>query len=350
VKPARVDVEDVRAVLAVEDVIRHGDLEVSNGGSQYRLAECPRCHEKSGSKAIAINKATGAWLHHGHERAAGGQCSGDLLDLLAAVEGKDPRRDFAEIVEVAARLAGIEARPISESERAELRARRERIAAERQAAADREEASMLHEAKLRAAAMWQRIAPQRHNRTGKAYLRLERALDPDPLIDGGYVGFDQLGNPHVPLWSLDDGDKVNVVKRIITPREGEPKILGLSGCPTSGTLGGRIRDIDGKATVTIVEGVIDTLTAIQLWPDHVVLGAHGAGRMARIAEVAAPIIRARGGRLVLVPDGDDVGQRCAVRAGEAAIAAGLVMDETLVVLDLGAHKDLNDAHRAGWKP
>jgi DNA primase len=129
-----------------------------------------------------------------------------------------------------------------------------------------------------------------------------------------------------------------------------PKVLGLAGCPTAGTLCGRVAEITNGASVIIAEGVIDTLTAIHRWPGRVVLGAHGAGRMTRIVETVAPIVLAKGGKLVLVPDGDDVGQRCAIKAGEAALAAGLEMDRTLIVLDLGGYKDLNEAHCAGWKP
>jgi hypothetical protein len=350
VSAARLNKDDVLAALNVEDVIRHGDLKVTNGGgSQHRLSECPRCHEKSGSKAIAIDKRSGAWLHHGRERGAGGECSGDLLDLLAAIEGLDSRRDFVELVECAARIAGVEARPFTEEERAERRAHRERVTAERQQAAEREEAMMLREAKLKASSTWQRHGRNRETRTCRAYLN-HRGLDGAHLVGEDYARSDMPGNVCVPLWSLDDSDLVNVVSRIVSEKNAGPKVLGLAGCPTAGTLCGRVAEITNGASVIIAEGVIDTLTAIHRWPGRVVLGAHGAGRMTRIVETVAPIVLAKGGKLVLVPDGDDVGQRCAIKAGEAALAAGLEMDRTLIVLDLGGYKDLNEAHCAGWKP
>lgn len=347
--PTKLDVEDVRAELHVDDVIRHASLRVRRRGSQFRMKECPRCHETSSSEAIAIDSRTGRWIHHGREREAGGECSGDLLDLLAACEGLDAKRDFARLLPIAAKLAGVEARALTDEERAQRRAYREQQAAERQRRADEEDAAIKREALTKAGATWQRFGRVRRNLVGQAYLR-SRGLDPAPLIEADLVRFDLLGNIAVPLWCLEDSELVNVVSRLVSPAEGDPKVVGLSGCPTAGTLCGRVADIDGSANVIIAEGVVDTLTAIQLWPGRVVLGAHGAGRMTAIAETVAPLVAAKGCKLVLVPDGDDVGQRCAIRAGEAALAAGLEMDKTLIVVELDAHPDLNAAYAAGWKP
>lgn len=347
--PLKLDLEDVRAELHVEDVIRKYGLHVRNRGSQYRLAECPRCHDSSSSEAIAIDKRTGRWLHHGRERDAGGECSGDLFDLIAACEGLDAKRDFTKVLEIAAKIAGVEARPLTETERAERRAYRQRLVAERQRQADLDEANMLRDAKIKASSAWQRLGHIRETRTARAYLR-HRGLDGNHLLEQDHARSDLPGNVCVPLWSLDDSELVNVVHRVVSEKNTGPKVLGLPGCPTSGTLCGRVADITNGASVIIAEGVVDTLTAIQRWPGRVVLGAHGAGRMASIVETVAPIVKTKGGKLVLVPDGDDVGQRCAIKAGEAALAAGLEMDRTLIVLELGVHHDLNEAHCAGWSP
>ena len=77
----KLDIEDVRPELNSDDVIQKYGLKAKNRGSQYRLTECPRCHETSSSEAIAVDKRTGRWIHHGHERDAGGECSGDRFEL-----------------------------------------------------------------------------------------------------------------------------------------------------------------------------------------------------------------------------------------------------------------------------
>jgi DNA primase len=110
-----------------------------------------------------------------------------------------------------------------------------------------------------------------------------------------------------------------------------------------------VQEIAKGVNTIVTEGVIDTLTAIVKWPGRTVLGAHGAGQLTAIVEAAAPRVKATGGKLVLVPDGDDVGKRQMVRAGEKALAAGLVMDSTLIVVEVAPHRDLNEAHCKGWK-
>lgn len=347
---ARIDVNDVRLELRIEHVMERYGLHARKRGRAIRLPECPSCRLHSSSKAVWINTRKDTWGHFGHGKREGGSCYGDAFDLIAVCESLDRRRDWQRILEIAAKIAGVDARPLTDAERAERRAYHERMRAERDRLAEIEETKMLMEAKLKATATWQRLASQRRNIALRAYLRTARKLNPEPLIEADHVRSDLLGNVHVPLWSLDDGELVNVVSRAISEKNTGPKVLGLAGCPTAGTLCGRLAEIQAGSKVLIAEGVIDTLTAIQLWPDHVVLGAHGAGRLTQIVEAAAPIVHAKGGRLVLVPDGDDVGQRCAINAGEAALDAGLEMDETLVVVDLGDHHDLNDAHCAGWKP
>jgi len=342
----KLDVEDVRDALDVEDIVSHFALKVRNRGSQLRMTLCPRCGDTSSSEAIAIDKRSGRWIHHGRERDAGGECSGDALDLVGACAGL---KDFPSVLALAAKIAGVEARALTDAERAERRVFRQQRQAERQRQAEAEQIVIVREAKVKAASTLQRLARTRETRTCAAYLR-SRGLDGTRLLQDDHVRSDLIGNPHVTLWSLDDSEPINVVCRMITPVDGKPTHPGLYGCPTSGTLCGRILDIVKGSTVVITEGVIDTLTAIHLWPERVVLGAHGAGRMACIAETVAPIVLANGGKLVLVPDSDDIGQRNAIKAGEAAMAAGLEMDNTLIVVELGAHHDLNAAHCAGWKP
>jgi hypothetical protein len=139
---------DIRAELSAAIVIREYGLRAIRRGSQYRLKQCPRCGEKSPREAIAIDARTGSWLHFGYERASGGTCSGDVLDLIAACEGLDCRRDFRRIAERAASIAGIV--DLNDAERAIRRAEAERRAAQ----ADEEERLSYVESRKLAKASW----------------------------------------------------------------------------------------------------------------------------------------------------------------------------------------------------
>ena len=342
--PVRIDVEDVRAELQVDDVLRRYGLKYRRSGSQYRLKECPRCHEKSSREGITIRLSSGLWSHFGRERKNGGECSGDLLELVAACEGWDRRRDWLRILTRAAEIAGVEARPLTSEERAARRVDRARREQERRRAEATEEEQAHAARRLNASVEWRRYTT--HHEEGLDYLR-SRGLEPRPLIEAGHVRFSCDGDVCVPLWDFG-GELCTVVRRVRAPKNPADKVFVARGGTQKGTLLGRIQEIDSH-DVVLVEGVMDALTAVQLWPDRLIIGASGAGQLRRVVEHAAPRIREHGSRLWLVPDGDDIGQTCALHAGQAALEAGLVMDRDLLVIDLG-HHDLNDAHRAGWKP
>lgn len=336
---------DVLDALHVDDIVSRYGLKVRGRGGEYRLHECPRCKAVSRRTAVCINAESGLWVHHGHERKSGGNCSGNAIDLVAACEGIDS--DDPRALEIAAQIAGVELRELTDAERRERRERRNRAREARDAEAALVEGERQRKARVRSAQYWNSLA--RRNRCGEAYLR-SRALVPDALIDGDRVRFDAYGNPHVPMYGLTDSEIVNVSCRRIAPQDHESRIPVLSACPTAATICGRVRDIADGVDVVIVEGVMDTLSAIQLWPSAVALGAHCAGRLADVVSAVAPIVAAKRGRMLIVPDADDVGQRCALRAGEIAMDLGLLIDETLLVVDIGGHADLNDAHQNGWIP
>lgn len=125
----------------------------------------------------------------------------------------------------------------------------------------------------------------------------------------------------MPLFT-STGQIRNVVRRRL-PELGEPKVIGLKGCPTAGTLLGAVTAIAAERPAVVVEGVADALTAAIAWPKAAVLGAHGACNLQRVVEVAARFAVRRGARLVLVPHNDRAGHHAAVEAGELAIEAGL---------------------------
>jgi hypothetical protein len=190
----------------------------------------------------------------------------------------------------------------------------------------------------------------RRSPDGEARLRA-RGLDPVPLIASDSVRFDDNGIA-VPLFCLSTG----VIHNVVTRRNaGDPKILGMRGCTTRGSLGGRVADIKPGADVVIAEGVFDTLTGLQAFDGCCVRGCHGAGMMPSLVEAAAPIVVETGGRMLIVPHADadergpGAGERAAVKAARIAIAAGLVLGKSLRLVDLDGHKDLNDAWRAGWR-
>lgn len=345
---ARIQVEDVRDELRIEDVAEHYCLCRYTGRATTRLPRCPNCKAESSSNAIVINFLKQTWGHFGQGKREGGECYGDALSLIGACEGLDPERreDFAKIVEIAATIANVPARELTPEEREQRRVARERRNAEREAELLRDEERRLRDAGIKAHFDWSTKIRGRRNRAGMTYLR-QRGLDASYLVEGDYVRFDGYGNPSVQLWGFD-GELVNVVRR--RRDEGEPKCCGLEGCPTTGSLSGRLQEITAGTNTIITEGVIDTLTAITKWPGRLVLGAHGAGQLSSLVAAAAPRVKETGGKLVLIPDSDDIGKRQMIRAGERALEAGLVMDQTLLVIELAPHHDLNEAHCNGWKP
>ncbi|HEY1815570.1 MAG TPA: toprim domain-containing protein [Kofleriaceae bacterium] len=337
---ASVRVADVRDALRAEDVINTYGLRVRKTGAKYRLNLCPGCGASSSSWAIEINPRRRTWGHFGHGKNEGGTCFGDLIDLVAACEGLSRRSQWPRVLDRAAAIAGVSA-SITDDERA--RRARERVDRERRLAA--EDARADQERRVRAAVEWRSL--DRGNLAGELYLA-GRGLDPVPLVGAGHVLFSAVGDVCVRLHDLRDGELVTVHRRRIAPPDPSRKCHTPAGGTTRGTLCGRIQEIVGDTVVT--EGVADTLTAIQLWPRTTVIGAAGAGQLRAVAEAAAPIVRARGGRLWIVRHDEDVGVRCAADAAIAARDAGLVVGRDLLLVDIDPHNDLNDAHRAGWRP
>jgi hypothetical protein len=145
---------------------------------------------------------------------------------------------------------------------------------------------------------------------------------------------------------------VTVTRRLLVGPTWDPtrKIHTPTGGTTRGTLCGRIVDLVRSMDVIVTEGIIDTLTAIELWPHALALGAAGAGQLRSVVEAVAPRVRRQRGRLLIVPDRDDIGQARAAEAIRVARAAGLAPLHHLDVIDVAPYHDPNDAHCAGWTP
>lgn len=326
---------DLRDALSPLAIIERYGLAAKRRGSQYRLAQCPRCGEKSQREAIAIDAQDGSWCHHGYERAAGGKCSGDVLDLLAACEGLDCARDFRRVAELAAQLSGVA--DMSDAEREQHR----RETAERNRRQVAVDARKHLSDRDTARAAWDRLA--RRDERGESYLA-GRGLDAGALVERDAVRFSSDG---IVVAIRDvDGCPISTATRRY---EGSPKVLALKDHSTRGTMIDASRDIVGGRDVVIVEGVVDALTARLAWPTAVVLGANGAGNVARVAETAIIRIKLAAARLWLVPHDDEAGIQAMTRAGSIAVAAGLELEESLGIVMLPA-KDLNEAWSSGWRP
>jgi hypothetical protein len=334
---AFLDADQVRLELDVERVMDHYGLRGVKRGGWYRLSQCPKCHRTSAREAIAIEASSGRWLHHGRERNAGGECSGDLFSLVAACEGLDPRRDFSRIVQRAAEIAGIaEIGPDAEARITErLRERKleeAREFARRQAAA------------RDAAQYWDALSPR--SDVGEVYL-VRRGLDPIELIRAGACRFNSAGDVCVAIRAIS-GRVTTVATRLVDPGE-RPKVMVCRGTSTAGTMIDAIESVSHDRDVVLVEGVMDALTARLAWPRATILGANGAGNLAKIVRAAIGRIRLARTRLFLVPHDDEPGIRAMTAAGHVAQGGGLELDRSLIVVGLPA-KDLNAAWCAGWRP
>jgi hypothetical protein len=353
--PGKLDAEDVRARLRVADVLNRFGVQYRDR-AQIRLSTCPLCGKRQRRAAFLVDRETGDCIHHSGPDASGAPCKSDIFGLTAALAGINVRTEFPRVLELAAEIAGI-APDHDPAELARARAEyRTRVeASARQAAVERAAAEE------RVPELW--LERERRHLRGERYLA-DRGLDPAALRACGDVVRYRIadGAPSVQLHDLETGAPINILTRQL---DREPKVISLDirrtlGChdvrgshSTVGTLGGRIGDLDtageGADVAILVEGVADTLAALLAFPGCVVLGASGWHHMEAIAAAVTPrVVQARGWLLVGVHD-DEQGKCGAVRAMHAAIAAGLVLDESIDTIDIGAHKDLADAWRVGWR-
>jgi hypothetical protein len=333
----RIDRDSVLEALRATAVLDYFGVKGRRCGREFRTRTCPACGERSRADTVAVNVETGHWRDHAHG------CSGDILALLAGLGELNVRTQFPQVLELAAQIAGVEPENTAPVERAQRRAAAERRTAERIAEQVAEDEQRRLAAIARATPQWGRM--QTSSDAGEAYLRTR---DVGKVAGSGVVRFDDAGNVVVALHTAD-GQIVNVVRRSIS--NAEPKILGLKGCPTAGTFIDSIDDITCGRDVVLVEGLFDALTARLAWPDAVVLGAHGASNIPKIAAAAARRIAFAKTRLTLVPHDDEAGAAAMEQAGRLALDAGLRFGRTLLVAELVPDaNDLNDAWRAGWRP
>lgn len=338
---ATIDIDEVRAALEVRAVLDFYGWKVKRESDELVSRACPARSDHS-RDAFKINQTSGRW-----------QCfpcgtNGDLFDFIAGAERLSTRDDFPAVVAKAAEIAGVGPSTLSTEERRAKRAewqQRQREAERR----ERDERRARDAAAVpTATAHWESLLAG-HPR-GHAYL-VERHVDEICEISefGDVIRFDpnHAGSPATPLYARD-GQIRNVVARRV-PELGEPKTPGLKDCPTAGTLINAVCQIAPDRDVVITEGVMDSLTARLMWHGAIVLGAHGAGNLPKIAKLAAPAVAAAKTRLLVVPHRDRRGYETAMQACSMAVDAGLsIRRGTLAIVKHGA-KDLNDAWRSGWR-
>ena len=348
--------EDIDAALTVEAALAwaglDGDTHRDRFGDWYGR-RCPLEYHNRSIRAFTIDPDRKLWICNCHG------IGGDLLKLIAIKSGFSTRGpDFRRVMQIAAEIAGVAARPLTTEERAQRiaahRERREREARERMERLQFERAWAIEHA----AAYWHAL-PTR-NRPGERYLKERGLLG---AIERGLVRFDPMSewlsagvrdSLAIPVFSAD-GKIVNVRRRRL-PRyvhgpDGQrfSPLARYISAYGHGTYAGSISDVAAGRDVALVEGFADSITAALAWPETTVIGAQSCVELPELAKHIAPRVARHGGRMLVCPHRDDDGIRNALRAGEIAIDAGLRIDETLVIVRYPAD-DLNAAWAGGWRP
>jgi hypothetical protein len=343
-------------------VLRHFGIAARPSGDEYRLRICPACGPRS-RDCVCIHRVTGHWFDHAHG------CKGDVLGLVAGLANLDCATQFSAVLELAAQIAGVEAasptpaRSLSSDPFATSASLADDSTAPGPAAPPDDVAR-------RASAVWSRLAAisdagaRYLERRGLAAISTQpdlvrqSPLTFDPITPWGRRAARLLNQPAicVPVRALDDGSIVNVVARRLAVRsEDQPKVISLPGIKK--VLNGRLIGTFGSwptfheqpRDLVLVEGVFDYLTAVQAWPDKLVLGADGAALLAKTAAAVASAARAADVRVLLVPHNDNAGYDHGYKACATLVRAG-VRTERIRLVDVGHHKDLNDALVAGEVP
>lgn len=388
--------EDVVAALRAEEVAKHYGIAGPWRGRWMRSRRCARTDHSSDAFGLARDGMWHCWA-----------CDegGDLLKLIAVGEGLDIREDFPRVLELAAAIAGLEDDSDDFGGPAVRPPPKERPPAPPvEPIGDR-----IMVARRRGKWIWSRLRDRvwaMQNRQGKllsdAYLDGVRRIKSElvktradyrdtPLILGDVdasrmpelVRMAQLFSAPgiaVAVRSPRDGAVVDIRVRRFDPKGDQPKIVGMLGGLSSYTH----TDRDGKTSrreligcyghptelehenIVVVEGLIDYLTALAMFPTHDVLGAVEAGSLSLVAQFAAESLASRNanGRLLLVEHND--GERLDKKTGAMVAGAGdRAMNEDvnaatkLAVSALGPRrvgwllcegpgiKDLNDLWRTG---
>lgn len=386
------DKSAVLAALTPEAVLQHFGIPGQWRGRWLRSRRCAL--DDHDTDAFGISRE-GRWHCHAHDQG------GDLLRLIALGHKLDLQHDFPAVLKIAADIAGV-------SEVQDFGAGDSGSRTSVLPRAPLPPAPPLSErvalAKRRAAWVWDRLVRREELPRSSAdlYLAHERKLDP--------VGLRQLEDLRetplrvtpqeaarsedmqrlarlfavpglaLPVRHVEDGRLVDVRIRRFEPREGQPKIVGMLGGVTTGPPDrGGVRQLVGcyghpecldpgpSKLVVLVEGALDYLTALNVWPDAQVLGAVDAGSMALVARHAATGLASYpGARILIVEQNDGAGAAADRSVNEDVNAATKIAVRILGPKRVGwlfcgpaltdpainpqETKDLNDLVRFGMRP
>lgn len=328
-----VDKEAVRAALRAEDVVAHLAIPGQWRGRWLRSRRCAT--DDHGTDAFGIAR-DGFWHCFACDKG------GDLLALVAASEKLDVRRDLPAVLELAAKIAGVDTGDPWDAIGRPAPKERPPIPP----AVPLEQRITL--AKRRAAWVWGRLSEvfdARQRRANGEMKALTEMYLEDRCIDFVQAGrrdhiketplrvtMQEIAQQGAELKSLAylfaspgiavpvrglDGAMVDIRVRRLEPRPDQPKIIGMLGGVTSGPAeNGRPRQLvgcyghpengDGRDLAVVVEGLADYLTALCVWPDAWVLGAVEAGSLSLVVAHAARKLAESGdgGRLIIVEQSD----------------------------------------------
>lgn len=342
----KLDAAAIRALLTPAMVLDYYEVR-RRGRMQWSVQLCPSCGQlKRGS--VSIHAESGKWKCH-HCGAHGG-----LLDLVGGYAGIDAKTSFHRVLGLAATIAGVPHGVADEDYSKLLEDHRVRRAAQ-VAAEDGRRARM----RARMPSIWEQL--DRRSVPGESYLR-DRNIDPEVLRARDAVRYSHVGDPAVRLRDLATGEVTGIQYRML---RGDVKLTCQPWSQASGAcLLGRVADLEQTRLAIVVEGLADTLVAHLLWPDASVFGAPGAEQLEAIGSTVGSAVARCRGRLLVVPDDDDVGVKHTTRAVIAATTAGLELVDQLrehdeakmQIVDLGLnlagqrHHDLADAWAHGrWR-
>lgn len=374
--------------LRADDVADHYGIKGQWRGRWKRSARCARTDHSSDAFGIARDGMWHCWA-----------CDegGDLLKLIAAGEKLDIRSDFPKVLDVAAKICGVDVEMDFGGEPSKPPPAPREPPPAPMALADR-----VRIARRRAAWVWDRLnaGSDQFASCAELYLQHDRGLDVRALRSRETIRDTPLRCSRdeavsrasdletlrrlfappavaVPVRSPRDGAMVDVRVRRVAPKtfddgSQQPKIVGMLGGVTSAPADvgrgrvligcyGRPHEIDADLVI-VVEGLVDYLTALVLWPHACVLGAVEAGSTALVAGHAARALadRDNASRLVVVEQADGLTKQGKAGAADRSVNEDVNAASKVALRILGPKrvgwlfcqgapgvKDLNDMHRAG---
>jgi hypothetical protein len=325
---AGVQRDDVLAALRPEDVADHLGIKGQWRGRWLRSRRCAEDDSHS-TEAFALNRETGRWHCHSCDKG------GDLLHLIALGAGLNIKDDFPKVLEVAAEIAGVT--PVNDGSDMFGIAEPRRPVVQRPPMAELPPLpDRIALAKKVAAWTWDKLYTNADSGIPAAYMK-ERGLDPGIVLSRETVRSTPMRiskelrakieerapdiSPEMrtlwwtmgvrkgtmsialPIRCVTDGRLVDIRCRRVAPLEDLPKIIGMVASVTEAPAErGKTRRLVGcygnphaidADHVVIVEGALDYLTALQVWPDAQVLGAVNAGSLALVTQHAAAALAER---------------------------------------------------------